>query len=229
MANPRLQQISALIKAGDMDRARELLRAELKEHPTADAWCLATYVVSSPRQKVLFLEKALELDPFHERAHELMEKYQETPAQHFPEKTNAASPIPEELQMLNKSIHIFNKYDWKLSLSSDTTKQFEKKQNINCLAALSLIILFPIIGLIIVVLSALLAPFETITLQTTGRGYLLGTSSSKKEQYRVLNIIDMEKLAKSGKIEEEKSGWGKALISFLIVLILILSLIMILS
>ncbi len=79
MANSNIQQIISHIKAGNLDQARDLLRTGLKECPSADAWFLAAYVAPSQNQKIAFLQKALEMNPFHERAFQALEKLQNKP------------------------------------------------------------------------------------------------------------------------------------------------------
>ncbi len=74
MAETNIQQIAKLIKDGDHVQALELLRTELRDHPTADAWFLAAHLASSRERKIAFLEKALALDPLHERSYQALEK-----------------------------------------------------------------------------------------------------------------------------------------------------------
>jgi hypothetical protein len=66
--------IEVAIRVGDIAYARELVRDFIKAGATADVWYLAAMVASSPQQEAVFLEKALELDPLHERAREALEE-----------------------------------------------------------------------------------------------------------------------------------------------------------
>lgn len=60
--------IEAAIRTGHVDYARERLRDTLQENPDAEAWYLAALVAVTPEQHISLLEKALALNPSHERA-----------------------------------------------------------------------------------------------------------------------------------------------------------------
>jgi hypothetical protein len=62
-----LNGIRSAIGHADVDKARELLRDAL-QNPTADTYYLASQVALNTSQQVQFLEKAIELDPFHQEA-----------------------------------------------------------------------------------------------------------------------------------------------------------------
>jgi len=62
-----LQKIKVAIDNNDVSRARELLKDGLQT-PTADIYYQASRVAIDETQKQRFLEKALELDPFHQEA-----------------------------------------------------------------------------------------------------------------------------------------------------------------
>jgi hypothetical protein len=227
MEKSRLRQIAALMKSGNNEQARELLRIELREHPTADAWYLAAHVALSDQQRLAFLRKALELDPFHKQANRSLEKYQELDTQSS-DLASDAPPQNIEAQLLERSVPIFNKYGWNMSLSTNTTKQFEKKDTIDCFAALALILVLNVLGLIFVVLSALGAPTRSVILQSTGQGYLLGMEKSHKEQHELRSEADIENFAKWGKAKINR-GPAKVLWAIIFVLILILIVALILA
>lgn len=63
-----ISEIQAAIESFDMERARELLREALKQNPSADIYYLAAQAAVNEGQKKVFLEKAVEVDPFHEKA-----------------------------------------------------------------------------------------------------------------------------------------------------------------
>ncbi|MEQ8676508.1 MAG: RDD family protein [Aggregatilineales bacterium] len=65
--NP-LAEVRAAINAGDINRARDLLRPHLIDQPTADAYYLAYRVAVNDYQRRKFLNQALELDPFNQEA-----------------------------------------------------------------------------------------------------------------------------------------------------------------
>lgn len=60
--------VEVAIKSGDLGYAREILREIIREHPNAEVWYLWALVTTNPQQRIQFLEKALTLDPEHERA-----------------------------------------------------------------------------------------------------------------------------------------------------------------
>lgn len=74
----KLGEIRAAIDILDIDRARELLRTELKD-PTAEVYYLASLAAVNDKQRLDFLQKALELDPFHRESY--VELYGERPAE----------------------------------------------------------------------------------------------------------------------------------------------------
>lgn len=78
MTNDLENQIRDAIDKFDTANARDLLRKAL-ENPTAEIYFLASMVAVNARQKRDFLEKAISLDPFHEAAHEELERADETP------------------------------------------------------------------------------------------------------------------------------------------------------
>ncbi len=66
--------IEAAIRTGHMDYARERLRDTIQENPDAEAWYLAALVAVTPGQQIAMLEKALTLNPHHERAQRALEQ-----------------------------------------------------------------------------------------------------------------------------------------------------------
>ncbi len=64
-----LEQIRQAIDQGDTERARQLLRDELRSNPSAEAYYLGAQVALNDAQKREFLEKAVALDPFHANAY----------------------------------------------------------------------------------------------------------------------------------------------------------------
>ncbi len=66
--------IEVAIRVGDIAYARELVRDAIKLGATADIWYLASLIATTPQQEVIFLEKALDLDPWHERAKSTLEE-----------------------------------------------------------------------------------------------------------------------------------------------------------
>lgn len=60
-----IDEIRAAIKRGEAEQARQLLREALKTEQTAELFLLCAQVAVNDLQKKRFIEKALELDPFH--------------------------------------------------------------------------------------------------------------------------------------------------------------------
>lgn len=60
--------IEAAIRNGHFDYARERLRDVLQETPDAEAWYLAALVAPTTSQRITLLEKALTINPTHDRA-----------------------------------------------------------------------------------------------------------------------------------------------------------------
>lgn len=66
----KLKEIQTAIDNFQMDEARRLVREELQDNPSADGYYLASQSAANHGQRVQFLEKAIELDPFHQIAHD---------------------------------------------------------------------------------------------------------------------------------------------------------------
>lgn len=69
-----LKPIHEALEAGDMHKARELLRPLLKDQPTADTWVLAARAASKREKSIECLRRALEIDPYHNEANRLLMK-----------------------------------------------------------------------------------------------------------------------------------------------------------
>lgn len=70
-----LKQAAQLVKAGQRDEARKVVGALLKRDPDNDeAWYYAAMLSDAPEQRAKFLLKALDLNPFHERADAALSK-----------------------------------------------------------------------------------------------------------------------------------------------------------
>jgi hypothetical protein len=70
--------IEAAIRTGHVDYARERLRDTIQENPDAEAWYLAALVAVTTEQQISMLEKALALNPHHERALRALEQAHQT-------------------------------------------------------------------------------------------------------------------------------------------------------
>ncbi len=68
MTETRLEIIRDAIGRLEVDKARDLIREEVRDNPSAEVYYLASHVALDDVQRVRFLEKALEIDPFNEKA-----------------------------------------------------------------------------------------------------------------------------------------------------------------
>lgn len=68
-------QIEELINQHNLTQARDLLRDELRNNPSAETYYLASQVAVVHAQRRHFLEKAIELNPFHEEAHQALQEF----------------------------------------------------------------------------------------------------------------------------------------------------------
>ncbi len=64
-----LAQIQDAIDRADIEQARFLLRYELQKQPSLEIYLLAARVAVDDQQRKMFLEKVIQLDPFHQEAH----------------------------------------------------------------------------------------------------------------------------------------------------------------
>ncbi|MBK9778621.1 MAG: hypothetical protein IPP55_00990 [Anaerolineales bacterium] len=78
MSTKRILEIKESIAINDVSKARKLISVALKNQPDADIYYLASQVALDDNQKKEFLNKALELDPFHEEANNDLSKKQTT-------------------------------------------------------------------------------------------------------------------------------------------------------
>ncbi|MBK9778622.1 MAG: hypothetical protein IPP55_00995 [Anaerolineales bacterium] len=73
MKATRTTEIEEAIASNDVSKARKLISAAIKNEPDADIYYLASLVALDDNQKSNFINKALELDPFHEESNNLLE------------------------------------------------------------------------------------------------------------------------------------------------------------
>lgn len=76
MSAKKISEIKESIALNDVSKARKLISIALKDQPDADIYYLASQVALDENQKKEFLDKALELDPFHEEANNDLSKEQ---------------------------------------------------------------------------------------------------------------------------------------------------------
>ncbi len=88
-----LTAVQEALDAGCLEDARELLR-ELLKTPDAETYYVAAQVAVTEQQKRDFLQKAIDLDPFHTKAHKALEAAKAPPAPYaMPDAV--ASPVPK--------------------------------------------------------------------------------------------------------------------------------------
>lgn len=91
----RMAEIQRALDGFRMEEARELVKRELKENPSADAYFLAAQAALNHGQRVDYLERALELDPAYKPALEELADIKQ-PDKISPEPPPApAEPIDE--------------------------------------------------------------------------------------------------------------------------------------
>ena len=87
-----LDDIRAAIDSFDLDRARQLLR-EAFQNPDAETYFLASRAAIDDDQRVEFLQKAAELDPFHEKARNGLKKLNTSSSPPPPANTAPSEPV----------------------------------------------------------------------------------------------------------------------------------------
>jgi hypothetical protein len=90
-----LSDIRIAIDSFEMERARELLRDALKE-PTPETYYLASLASLTKKQRVDFLNRAIELDPFYEEATEALATLNEN-------ELTTEKTTPNQVESLTKS------------------------------------------------------------------------------------------------------------------------------
>jgi uncharacterized RDD family membrane protein YckC len=86
-------EIRAAIAAGNEERARDLLRTEIRNNPSAEAYYLASTVAYNDLQRKMFLEHAIELDPLHPQASVALNGLQPASASEKPKREQS---LPEQ-------------------------------------------------------------------------------------------------------------------------------------
>ncbi len=64
----KFEKIRAALQAGELDKARKMVRWLLKNEPSAEAWYLAAQVVEAKDEKIKCLRQAITLDTWHKAA-----------------------------------------------------------------------------------------------------------------------------------------------------------------
>ncbi len=186
--------IKNALNNGDKEYAREMLKEKLAKTPTADAWYLASVAATNHTQRSQFLQKALDLDPFHEQASSTLErlnKESSRESQSIKPKSNSRSI------MLAEAVTVFTQNDWELKLQVNDMVQMEKRKPVNSFAAFLVIVIFNFIGALIVVAGIATSKREKVTLQLEEDGMLRVTGS--KTSFIARDGSDVVTLANSVK------------------------------
>lgn len=199
MTTPTLEPIIAAIRTGETRRARDLLRDELRNRPSADAWYLAARVASTPEQSMEFCRRAIDLDPFHEGASRLLAQVQNLLSRPLATGHRSAlyPPQAEPSPLLTDAIVIFGNRDWSMRVSTPEMIQFEKQKGIANGAVFILIAILGFFGSLIAVAAIAGAKTERITLRIAVDGSLTVTSSENSNMYKIYDADALTRIADS--------------------------------
>lgn len=221
-----LGAIKAAIKSGNQSLARQLLRSEIQQNPSAEAWYLVSLVCTSREQQINALERAIGIDPFHEKANQALRQAKE-PAQSTRLYDNyTKSPVQSREQnskLLQDTAMIFTEYDWNIKFYTDDMIQVEKKKPVNAFAAALVILFFNLLGALLVCAGIATASKKVITLKaTSNRKIELSDSDGKRMQISGANeVIPIAKSLNGGATYAQAILLGIAV--FIIVYIILLS------
>jgi hypothetical protein len=159
-------EIKMAIQSGNKDLARELLRSEIKDHPSADTWYLASLVASSSEQNMNFLKRAIDADPFHDQAIAALDKLKSKQPEANGQVVNGVIAS----NLLNDSIALFMQHDWELKVQMQNMAQLEKRKTVSKITSFLVIFIFGFIGMLIVIAGIATAKKEKISLQIQPEG-----------------------------------------------------------
>ena len=91
-----ISKIRLALDSQDVDQARDLLREALKENPSGEIYYLASCAALNEEQRVKFLEQAIEVDPFHKKAHEELQEKSTTLKNKEKNQSNAKIKISKK-------------------------------------------------------------------------------------------------------------------------------------
>lgn len=186
--------VEAAIRAGDKAYARDLLREIIKQNPSADAWYWAARVATNKEQAIAFCEKAIDLDPFHEDAVAALDRMK--PRQEI----QSFHQIPQQVAqstVFRDAVSAFAQHDWDVKVQMSDMAQLEKSRGVSNIAALIVILLFSLLGMLIVLAGIATAKKEKVTLQVQLNGKL--RVISKNKDFIVTSARELVPLAKSVK------------------------------
>jgi len=96
-----LKQAAKAVQEGNFTVARAILSDILKANPNnADAWYIAAFATNEREQKIRALERALNIDPSHEKARQLLDRLRPTPLAALTTKQD--SDMPQTSARLDK-------------------------------------------------------------------------------------------------------------------------------
>lgn len=152
---------SAILK-GNKVLARQLLRTEIRQNPSADAWYLVSLVCTSKQQEIHALERAINLDPFHEEAGKALWQIREQT--HSPSSTLFSDFSQHNKNLLQEIALIFRKHDWNVKIYTDNLLQVEKKKPVNSVVSFFVILFLGLLGTLLVCVGIASASTKTITI-----------------------------------------------------------------
>ncbi len=200
-----IEQVKAIIKSGDKNRARQLLREILKNEPSADAWYLAAYVATNDQQRIKFLENALSEDPFHEHAAVALEKIKrpDLMVQSAPHRNYQldAPGTTGGSQLLQNIVIMFTQNGWRTTMYSPELVTLEKRGGPSQASAFFITIVLGILGLIISLLAVATAKTHRATVQAQPDGSVRFSDSKQ-----AIVVIQTHQVARYA--DSVKSGVG---------------------
>ena len=93
MADKALYAVVTAFKSGDRQQARHLIHPLLKQ-PTSDRWYMAALLSKSPQQARSCLQRALALDPDHDKARERLQQLDLLEADFSPDPAISEADLP---------------------------------------------------------------------------------------------------------------------------------------
>jgi hypothetical protein len=171
-ADMLIKQIELALQRGDKATARELLPDVLKSNPTADLYYMAARVATSREQATKFLQQAIKIDPYHDKANTMMERLDDTQA--FRPASKPRSYFEAQTrQLLYTYAELFTSYGWKMTAETPEMMRFEKQRGVGKKTAIALSLLLNVVGFIIVLAMIARSKLETVSIETQQDGSVL--------------------------------------------------------
>lgn len=205
-----LSTIKSAIQDGNQTLARQLLRTQIQQNPSADAWYLASLVCTSREQQINALERALSFDPFHDKANKALRQTKEfSNASNLYEKSKLAPTKTKEKnsKLIQEVALIFTQHDWDIKMQMDNVIQVEKKKPVNAFLAALLIFFLGFLGSLLVCAAISSSKKKIITLEANSDNTIHVTD----EKGRKINITNPRDVMPTIKKYESRVSYGSAL------------------